>query len=339
MNKVKVYLLLFFCCLSTIGVLWRIKYSLAELYNEKACKTSSISVGLERINKALSIDNNPLFWANKGILYSRYDTIFIDSFLNDEIIDDVKLDSTVHCFKSAFELSDKEWSFKLNYSLSLWLLGRDKKNSMDLLHEAINSHDVGCELLGILGMMEEKCNNFDVAQSLYFKMIKVRPSIVDSRFFNDLKSRNRKMSEELIDSTIRFYSDVIMDNPVAMTRQGILFYEKGLYRDSETLLTGAISLMPTLNRAWYYLGLLAEINNQRQKSREFYYKSMILDRYDILPLKKMVMFDSKYRSDFDYLNRHKKNDLAIGLTDRFFATSMGDPFVICELSNYFVPDY
>ena len=337
MKKLNTYYLVFLCAISIAFTCWRIKFLRANYFNEKACEALYVSVGLDNIDNALLIDNNPLFWANKGILYSRIDSIFIESFIEDKRQEYRYLDSSMICFKNAIELSNNEWSFKMNYALSLWMLGYDRQKAISVLHNAIKKHYVGCELFGILGMMEEKTGNTEEAFHLFTKMLIDKPSIVGSPFFYDLKKRDRMMTENIVDSAIHYYSERIYDNPIAMTRLGILLYEKESYQDSEELLTSAVSLMPTLNRAWYYLGLLAEKNNQSQKSRDMYYKSMMLDRKDILPLKKMALFEPEYESYVEILSYYGKEELAITLSNRFFAASMTDPYVICGLIKYFTP--
>ncbi len=335
MNK-KVLALLIICTFSIILMCLRLKYIRADIYNKKACRTQYISDGLKYLDKAIEIDNNPLFWFNKGIILSRTDSLFMSSFLDDDL-DSINLDSIIKFFDNAVKLSENEWAFKLNYSLAIWLNCHDKENSKEILREAIVKHDVGCELIGILGLMEEKSNNVDEALKLYSRLLIQRPSVVDSPFFYDLRQRNAAIAETVLDSAIHYCSDRLMENPITMAKLGILLIGKKEKKEAQELLSNAVREMPTLNRAWYYLGVLAEQNNQIQTSHDMFMKSMKLDRGDLLVSQKVSSFDSNYVVENDIIKSIKKNELAIALSDRYLSATVKEPYLLIGLTDYFSP--
>lgn len=314
----------------------RLKYWGAQIWNTKACTTSNFKDERFYLKKALEMDDNPLIWFNLGILFSRSDSLYMNTFLNEDLYS-CKLDSTICCLEQALKLSGNDWIFNLNYALSLWLAGNNKEDAKEILKEAINNHFVGVELLGVLGIMEEKSNNTEYAVNLYSQMLIREPSVVDSPFYNELIQRNVGLSEAALEAAIHYFSDNTMDNPVSMAKLGVLLIKKGCYTEAQELLVNAVSEMPTMNRAWYYLGILAERDNQIQKSYDLFLKSIRLDRDDLLVLQKVSSFDPSYESELEMIKRRKVKEQAITLSDRYTVRSMKEPCIIVDLFDYFNP--
>ena len=309
----------------------------ANIYNEKACSSSFISDGLLYIRKAVGIDDNPLLWFNQGILLSRTDSIFMSSFLDDSI-ESIELDASMRCFDKAIKLSENEWVFKLNYSLSLWLTDSiNRKRAINILKDAMMKHDVGCELIGVLGIMEEKEGDNEDALKQYSQLIIKRPSVVGSPFYKELKLRNNEIADEALDSAINFYSNNMKNNPIIMAKLGSLLIEKGRYGEAQELLYKAVTEMPTLNRAWYYLGLLAEQKGQKQESKQMFIKSLKLDRGDLLVMQKVASFDPSYKSENEIIKRAKKDETVVALSNRYAATTIKEPYLLVGLVDYFTP--
>ena len=309
---------------------------IANIYNEKACDSLYISDALMYIKKALKIDDSPLLWLNRGLLLSRTDTLHMDSFINDDL-EYIELDEPMKCFEIAMNKSENDWIFKLNYALCLWMTDSvNWSKSMDILMNAIDRHYVGCELIGVLGIMEEKEQNEDKALILYSQLVIQRPSVVDSPFFQELKQRNLALAEKAVDSAICYYSKISKDNPVVMAKLGILMIENNNQKKAQELLTRAVTEMPTLNRAWYYLGVLSE-QSHKKNSVELYKMSMKLDPGDILALRKLAMLDSNFKSKYELLLKNKKDEQAVALSERYSTVSVKEPYLLVGLADYFMP--
>jgi len=337
MKNKKTVALLILCALSCILMCWRFKYVRANIYNEKACESSYISDAIMYSKKALKIDDSPLLWLNRGLLLSRADTLYMDSFINDDL-EYIELDEPMNCFENAMNRSENDWLFKMNYALCLWMTDSiNRTKSIDILEKAIDKHDVGCELMGVLGIMEEKEKNQEKALKQYSQLVIQRPSVVDSPFFLELKQRNPVLAETAVDSAVCYYSKMSEDNPVVMAKLGILMIEKGKQKEAQELLTRAVTEMPTLNRAWYYLGVLSEKSRQKQKSIELYKKSLKLDPGDILALRKVSMLDSNFKSRYELVLKNKKNEQAVALSERYSTVSVNEPYLLVGLADYFMP--
>lgn len=318
------------------------KHSIGNMWNRKACLHLSDSLSIDYINRSLSIiDDNPVFWSNKGLILSHADSLFPESVICQNFDSCFYSDSAYHCLSRAFMIEDRDWVFCLNYAISFLTLdiNNNKDKVKEILSDFAKKYDVDLPYLGFLGMMEEADNNDSMAINYYSEMIVRSPTVTESRFYLDLINRNKSIADCVIEKALKILmSDTCAyDNPVILSKMAVLRMWEHNYDEAEMMLRHAVEVMPTMNRAWYHLGILAEMSRNLSLAKDYYIMSIKMDCMDPLPIERVSLIDEKYLDYYEETMGEYESEIAQVLEHRYGSASMKQSFVILDWERYFDP--
>ena len=309
---------------------------------EKSCDLDSSKNKLalaESSKQALFYNkHNPLYYLNTGCYYAQVDSIdskIITRLVQDRSIELHYMDSSYKYISEAYKMYPEEPIFALNFSL-IELFKGNSNNSIKVLEPFINNtEDNNLELLCVLGLGYETIGKTESAINTYSLAVSHLPEIIRSDFFKELKYRDSLMAIKILDSaeTILQREYYSTKDPMVSSRLGSLMFEIGDLDRAEYYLFEAVNDLPSLNRPWYYLGLIKQMNGD-DGAINYFVKSHYLDRTDMLPVRIMVSYGEPYQDLLDYLKQNKSSSQSQKISRLFNGSTMRYPYLIADLEQY-----
>lgn len=310
---------------------------------DKSARSCSYSNGLEAVNAnkvALKYNRyNPLYRLNIGFNYAAVDSLTPDVFqslINGDSLQLHYIDSSYAYMKAAYWMYPEEPVFAVNYALAEIVKG-DTYSAVDALKRYLPVEDNSCELLCVLGLGYEIIGVFSLASDIYTRVISYFPEVSGSHFFADLQSRDSLMAASIIDGAIDNLHAQFekTEDPIVAAKLGKLLFETGDIDKAEEYLLRAVGDLPSLNRPWYYLGLIKEMKGKEEEALTYYKRSYSLDNSDILPLSKMVSCGEPYQDLLDYLVQNKMSNQSHRISRLFGGYTLRYPYIVSDLEQYF----
>lgn len=314
---------------------------LSERWNIYACAAENhirYSI-LYEIKSIAANSMNPIYYSNTGCLFARLDTIDFRAFqyiLEGRNNSSLNLDSAYYYLNQALSLSRDEPLFAINLSLTTALKG-DISTAIDIIEPFIQDGAVTCELLCLRGILEEAYSNVSEACKYYSQAMVLYPSIIGSRFYKELYQRDSITSKYVVTTSIDKLSSLYETDrsPITAAKLGRLIMESGDIDYAKSLFDFAVNELPTLNRPWYHLGIIAEKQDDKYQAFKYFKKSYSLDESDLLPLQRLIQYDADYKYQMERVLNNKISDQAYRLQEYYGAHSLESPYVINNLESYF----
>ena len=318
----------------------RFRWLSTEKSNVSAFEQPDITMAIKLESAAVkSNPDNPVCQNNLGCLLAARDSINYSIFENaiiklERIDTDIQMGYLVNCFERASELVPDEPVFALNKSVVLSLTG-NMNMAFRVLEPFLDNENIMCECLCVAGLLKESIYDYEASSVFYSKALVNNPSIAGGVFFRNLEERNDSLSKKVLleaKNTLekRFQ---LTNDPVLASKLGIIEYYTGNYNYSENHLLEAIDKLPSLNRPWFYLGLIYESLSQKEEALNCFRKSYDLEYSDPLPLRKLVDYGDESQERLEVLEKVKISSSAYRLEAFYGSKSIKFPYVLMDLEQ------
>ncbi|VFB13568.1 tetratricopeptide repeat protein [Bacteroides heparinolyticus] len=306
----------------TLMVIW------ADNKNKVACNIKDENKAISICQQAININSsNPLYHANLGILYARQKDI----------------NNAIKHFQKACIQNPQDANFYFNMGL-LYQMQRKVDKALMFLEKAKNIEPYNPMFLIFLGLLHENKGNIKEAKKMYVEAISHNPSILDSRFYSDLKLRNKLCSIIILkEAQEKLEQTTLHENPILLANLGKILQVRENLRKADSVLKKALLSLPNLNRPYLYLGQIASLRNDSLEAKKYYDKAVLLDPYDVSAIwhqAKMEKQDYKKRRLYDFVlhllkyRTSSRYDRNIGI---YKTASLGKTEICANIGKYIQP--
>lgn len=244
---------------------------------------------LLQINKAIWLNpNNPVFYANRGLIYERkiennvYNDLLKRRF-NCKIENKIKLDKSIREYKRALNLNPFDDIFYHNISW-LHLYYGNTDSALFYVNKAIEISPSTSIYHVSRGLFMESIGRLESAFEEYKYALRLKPVILNSEFYKDLSSKYPEQTDS-ITQVVKIELKMLIDStnsPIYKSRLGILYFYCGQIEKAKNILNEAVEQLPNLNRPWYFLGKISECCQLDSLGCNYFKKSLFLDPKDYL---------------------------------------------------------
>lgn len=273
-------------------VIVQIKKAIGESQNKKfitAYNDGNFKIAYQYINKAISNDpENAVYSSNLAILLSQKLEIKLDSTNKLKIkisnTNAAQLLQLKQLYIHILQLNPYDAGIKHNLGWVYYFMG-DTALSIEQLNEAVATDPASAIYRISLGLLYETLMRETEANKCYIKAIELSPEILDSEFFQNLKTGNKLLADSIVNMAEQFLISKLneKDSPIIKSRLAKIYMSKGRFKEAKSIYIEVTKQLPNLNRPWYYLGYLFEVEHNAVQSRICYQRSLLLDPNDILP--------------------------------------------------------
>ena len=225
--------------------------------------------------------NNSEYYAHLGLLnFQKANQLF------DKPLDTVYIKNAIENYQQALRLSPNDACYLHNVGI-LYLYLNDTDNALFYLERA-TQRDPNNSIYKIsLGNLFKKIGNFNRAVDEYHKAIRVNPGILDSKFFHDFQNWYTGGSSQFLSNIVKELEESGSDNSIIRARLAKLYLSINQIPKAKVHLEYVTKELPNLNRPWYYLGLIKELENDSLAAQKLFLRSSFLDETDVLPVLKL----------------------------------------------------
>jgi tetratricopeptide (TPR) repeat protein len=194
-----------------------------------------------------------------------------------------KVENATRLYHQALELKPNDDSFHHNLGWLYYMAGR-REEAFKHLRKAI-SIDSGNAIYHIsIGLMLEKCGDLPGAVAEYANALRLAPSVLDSRFFQDLAQRWTDGAKcAFAAAASHLENEVQTDGSLfARARLGKFYIYDKRYEKARLMIEECVTQLPGLSSAWLHLGELYGMAGDEEKMRDYYERAKFLDpRYSL----------------------------------------------------------
>jgi tetratricopeptide (TPR) repeat protein len=260
-------------------------------------------VAQEHLEKAISlVPNNPIYLAHRGLLEERRleRQFHVGKFLNNNLqFNEEELKSiraALNIYLQALDINKHDDLLHLNVGW-LYLYLNQRENALEHFKRAVTLDDNNALYHVSLGLLYEQAGNKTEAFKEYKKAIGLSPSLLDSKFFSDLRKRAVEDTDKTIAEIIEELEDELKrrNDPLTKGKLGNLYLYNGATEKARTILKEASRELPNLSRVWLNLGFSYDLQRNDAEMQACYEKSAALAPTDILPM--IQLGDLYYRRD------------------------------------------
>lgn len=241
----------------------------------------------------LKASDDALLFSIKGLAYERAQCspLVTDSFIIHKFKREPFLLKALENYSRSIELNPFDDICYHNLGWIYYLIGEEYL-ALSNISKAIELNPNSAIYYISRGLIFEAKNNIHESFKNYKQAIKLSPDITDSKFFEDLKIRNDVMCKTLLNEVLLELnkSQENKYSSIVQAKIGKILLDIGNTHDAKDILLGAVKELPSLNRSWYYLGLISEKNREYDKMLEYYNKALFLERKDFLPHKRLSIY-------------------------------------------------
>lgn len=314
----------------------------AERNNSKAVyKVDTFSEeAYDCLEKAVKLNQrNPVYHLNLGLLHTFHrNDLLTNDFLqfNCSPIPD----STIYEFEKAVAYSEKE-PIPLINMVFVNAINGNETIALSILEPLLEQNFCWEPVRILYGILAERVGDFELAQKVYSDAVAQTPIILESPFYSDLKERNPLLAEAVIVSAM---NSVTLEynrkrHPLNTAVLGELEFIGGDIIRAEKHLKEALDAIPSMNRAWLFLGRIEEVKENQVSALDCYNKAVQLDEYDALP----VYFKAKAEGKTSVAAEQMLNLLSLeprlDLKRRYDATVFSIPLFVKDFVQYCSYDY
>jgi tetratricopeptide (TPR) repeat protein len=297
--------------LSTVVVGWlNVDFLRANRMNKVGCSNDNISEAMDNILSAITIHgSNPQYYLNLGLLHAQVDSnlTLYNLLNNNQITRSEEIDSAITLFGKALLLNDKDVCALLNLGLLYWVTG-DRTNAETSLQQAHHNWPNNQVVLTCIGLYYETAREYKQAEEYYALAASYSPEIFDSRFYEELRIRNKYLADNVLYRTIDIVSQRIFsdDSPIEYARMGRLYMIRGDVNSAEIWLKKSVEMLPNMNRPYLYMGQISLRGQDTTAARRLFNKALLLDAADVLTLYSLstIETDTNKRKSYDLTIRH-----------------------------------
>lgn len=301
--------------------IFQIEYMYADILNSKACKASNIRNSIDFEEKAMKLNpHNPVYNANLGYLYFQLDS---NRYINESILN----------FKIALNKSNRDYLFLLNLGFLYYVKG-NMAEAKDCFVEIKDKIDDFYSLI-FLGCIYENSNEIDSAKKLYTQSLLVSPNIARSYFYDDLRSRNKKLADDCLITAIEVLKKAYEKNGdlIIASKLASLLLDNNCLEDAEKILNMTLVELPNLSKAWCNFGRIYLTKKDSSKALISFIKAVLmnpLDNESRYYLSKLKNETNEYKT---ILNN--KEELMLTLNRCAYKSKLNKTIVISRFEKYF----
>ena len=301
--------------------LFQIKYMYANILNNKTCKGMNIIDSMEFEKKAMKLNpHNPVYNANLGYLYFQLDS---NRYIKESILN----------FEIALNKSNRDYIFLLNLGFLYYVKG-DMDKAKSCFVEIKDKIDDFYSLI-FLGYIYENSNDFDSAKKFYTQSLLVSPNIARSYFYDDLRSRNKKLADDSLFTAIEVLKKEYEKNGdlIIASKLASLLFDNNCLEDAEKILNSTLVKLPSLSKAWCNLGRVYLAKKDSSKAFVSFRRAILMDPLD----NESRYYLSKLKNE---TNKHKtilnnREELMLTLNRCTYKSKLNKTIVISMFEKYF----
>lgn len=260
---------------------FQLRNSYANRLNNRACKIGMGSSAISLLDQAIYLNrDNPLYFANLGLLYARMDSsITLNNLYSGNILHSGKLDTAIFYYHIAESLKNNDPLFCQNLALLYALRGNLKIAIENIERVADDTDDIW--FLLISGFLFEKYDK-DKAEEFYIRAMSVSPDLFGSLLYSDLMLRDSvlgiEVKEKLFSYLKKSHSEI--EDPLVMAKLAKILWNQGYKGEAEILWSKVTIMMPMWSKPWFYLGEIAEERKDTFNALSYYHKAESLNSFD-----------------------------------------------------------
>jgi tetratricopeptide (TPR) repeat protein len=193
-----------------------------------------------------------------------------------------QLRAAVHSYQKVLEINPSDDHAYHNLGWLYWFLGQEEQG-LACLQKAVEL-DNSIPLYHLsMGMQHELRGDETGADDEFGTALRLSPSLLDSRFYRDLRARLPRRAAEIVANVIRQLEIELQAgfSPVIAGKLGRLYLDTQPGRAVE-LLNRAILILPNLSRPWANLASYFEQHGDEAFARQCYEKAVFIDGSDAL---------------------------------------------------------
>lgn len=227
-------------------------------------------------------------------------------------LDQAKLAVAVSHLERAIQINPDDAGFHFNLACLLFLQHHSiTEVARTHFIKALNSEPANVEFLIGYGLLSEYSRDTVLAFALYEKAIRLDPELLQSEFFEDLARRRPSLPDKLTTRAILHLKNQLNSgyNTVFTARLGLLYWSTSNFVLAKKLFNQVMDDLPDLYRPYYYLGRMAELENDSILAQRLYQKSLYLNNRDYLAPLKM--------GDYYYYRLTSENNIAYSVVRHY----------------------
>lgn len=315
---------------------FQLRNSYANRLNNRACKIGIGNSTISKLDQAIRLNgDNPLYYANLGLLYARMDSsITLDNFYSGTIIYSKELDSAVFYYHTAEFLKKKDPLFCLNLALLYALKGDSKEALENVKKVSDETNDVWCLLIS--AFLYEKFDK-KKAEEYYLRALFLSPDLFDSLLYSNLMLRDSllgiRTKNQLLSYLMKSYNET--EDPLIMARFAKILWNEGNSVDAEFFWNKVTKKMPMWSKPWLYLGKIAEERRDTINALSYYHKAKCLDPFNsALSLSGKELNDSINTLDIDTLLKYMSSERELVYRKLFNTILLSEGIVVNDFDKY-----
>ncbi|MBN1996822.1 hypothetical protein JW935_04660 [candidate division KSB1 bacterium] len=235
--------------------------------------------------------DNALYHAYTGLVLERSMTCQMDIeslIFKSDVYHDSVLQTAIFHLQKAVQLApcDANWQHGLAW---LNVYNHHPEIAGYFFKQAVAHEPYNPVYLCSLGLWWEKQAQMDSAILCFQKCITSSPSVLDSRLFSSLKSRNPYFVEKSARQAIE-RMELLMkhsSDPITVAKLGRIYYFCGDTCRASDYFRNAVLHLPNLNRPYFYLAMTS---HDRALKEALFRKAYFLDQRDYLPTLALANF-------------------------------------------------
>lgn len=254
----------------------------------------------------------------------------------------------IEYYKKSHQLSPSDAMFQHNIGWLYWM-NHQSDSALSYFSQAVKL-EPNVALYHISKGLITESRNTTKAFEAYKQAVLLSPDITDSSFFQDLKKRNPRKTEELLKEA----SDVLQQilsvryTSIIEAKAGKIMLSLGKTESAYKMLKHVTEIHPNLNRPWYYQGFIEQTRGNFSNMQIFYKKSLFLSPSDHLLLYAFAHYyekigdKSKSDSYHKAANRAWKNKYSIHSSQcrrMYYKNTEKDNVIPKGLLDYVTPKF
>ncbi len=257
---------------------FQLRNSYANRLNNRACKIGIGSSAISLLDQAVYLNrDNPLYFANLGLLYARMDSsITLNNLYSGNVLHSGKLDTAIFYYHIAESLKNNDLLFCQNLAL-LYALRGDLKIAIENIEKVSdNINDIWYLLIS--AFLYEKCDK-KKSEEYYIRVMSISPDLFDSLLYSNLMFRDSilgvRIKNNLLSYLKKSYGET--EKPLVMARLAKMLWNEGDKDDAEVLWNKVTKMMPMWSEPWLYLGRIEEDRGDTANALSYYHKAESLN--------------------------------------------------------------
>lgn len=308
----------------------------ANRLNNRACKIGIGNSAIKTLDQAIRLNgDNPLYYANLGLLYARMDSsITLDNFYSGKILRSSKLDTAIFYYHIAETLKNNDPLFCQNLALLYALKGDLVKAIENLGKVSDNTNDIWHLLIS--GFICEKYDK-KKAGEYYARAMYVSLDLFDSLLYSNLMSRDSVLGvvvkKSLLSYLKKSHSEV--EEPLVMAKLAKILWNEGDKDDAEELWYKVTKIMPMWSKPWLYLGRIAEERGDSVNVISYYRKAECLNPLDFaISLSGEKLNHNIMSFNVDTLLKHVSSKRSLVYQDFYDTTLFSEGMAVNDFYKY-----